>query len=222
MLHVFSWAAGLNGSSQPFFTTQAISSPLLPDKNKKNSVSYFNFCFLFQLCEGCTKLERLTMDQCRSLTCASLLPVAQNCPNLRVISIEHNTKFEDAGVCELIQRCPLLEKLHLNSCGITFQTALHISHYCRNLTLLDLRCCSKLTDDVVKKLVSGCTFLEVLNVSLCLDVTDVSLEHIMSKCVALRGLYMVHCELTDKGKSIVCFTVLCFDLIRVVIKAFNP
>jgi len=162
------------------------------------------------------------MDQCRSLTCASLLPVAQNCPNLRVISIEHNTKFEDAGVCELIQRCPLLEKLHLNSCGITFQTALHISHYCRNLTLLDLRCCSKLTDDVVKKLVSGCTFLEVLNISLCLDVTDVSLEHIMSKCVALRGLYMVHCELTDKGKSIVCFTVLCFDLIRVVIKAFNP
>lgn len=185
------------------------------------SVSYFYFCCFFQLCEGCTKLERLTMDQCRSLTCASLLPVAQNCPNLQSISIEYNTKFQDAGVCELIQRCPLLEKLHLNSCGITCQTVLHISHYCRNLTVLDLRCCSKLTDDVVKKLVSGCTYLKVLNVSLCFEVTDASLEHIMSKCVSLCGLYMVHCKITDNGKSIVCFTVMYFDPIRVVIKACN-
>lgn len=162
------------------------------------------------------------MDQCRSLTCASLLPVAQNCPNLLTISIEYNTKFQDAGVCELIQRCPLLEKLHLNSCGITYQTALHISDYCRNLTVLDLRCCSKLTDDVVKKLVSGCIHLKVLNLSLCFDVTDASLEHIMSKCVAIRGLYMVHCKITDSGKSFNCFTWLCFDLSRAVTKARNP
>jgi len=145
------------------------------------------------------------MDQCRSLTCASLLPVAQNCPNLLTISIEYNAKFQDAGVCELIQRCPLLEKLHLNSSGITYQTAVHISDYCRNLTVLDLRCCSQLTDDVVKKLVSGCIHLKVLNLSLCLDVTDASLEHIMSKCVAIRGLYMVHCKITDSGKSFNCF-----------------
>ena len=144
------------------------------------------------------------MDQCQTLTCASLLPVAQNCPNLQSISLECNTKFQDAGVCEVIQRCPLLEKLHLNSCGITYQTALHISYYCRNLTVLDLRCCSKLTDDVVEKLVSGCTCLKVLNLSLCFDVTDASLEHIMSKCVGIRRLYMVHCKITDKGKSVVC------------------
>lgn len=161
---------------------------------------------LFQLCKGCTKLERLTMDQCRPLTCASLFSVAQNCPNLQSISVEYNSNFQDAGVCELVQRCQLLEKLHLNSCGITSETALYISQYCRNLTVLDLRCCSSLADDVVVKLVSGCTHLKALNLSLCFHVTDACLQHIISNCVSLRGLYLVHCKITDSGKSLVCLT----------------
>lgn len=141
------------------------------------------------------------MDQCRSLTCTSLLSVSQNCPKLRCISVEYNNKFQDAGVCELVQRCPLLEKVHLNSCGITSQTALYISQYCRNISVLDLRYCSSLTDDVVKQIVVGCAYLRVLNLSLCFHVTDTSVEQIISKCVALRGLYLVHCKISDNGNA---------------------
>ena len=156
------------------------------------------------------------MDQCRSLTCASLFSVAQNCPKLRCISVEYNSKCEDAGICELVQRCPLLEKLHLNSCAITSQTALHISQYCRNMSVLDLRYCSSLTDDVVKELVLGCTYLKVLNLSLCFHVTDVSLKHIVSNCATLRGLYLVHCKITDDGKY---FVMVIGNLLLIVILA---
>ena len=140
------------------------------------------------------------MDQCRSLTSDSLLFVAQCCPKLRCISVEYDNRVEDKGVLELVQRCPLLEKLHLNSSGITLQTALVIAQYCRNLSVLDLRYCSTLTDEAVKELVKGCPYLQILNLSLCFHVTDVSLEHIISNCVTLRSLYLVHCKITDTGK----------------------
>jgi len=156
-------------------------------------------CGVKELCESCTKLERLTMDQCRSLTSDSLLFVAQCCPKLRCISVEYDNRVEDKGVLELVQRCPLLEKLHLNSSGITLQTALVTAQYCRNLSVLDLRYCSTLTDEAVKELVKGCPYLQILNLSLCFHVTDVSLEHIISNCVTLRSLYLVHCKITDTG-----------------------
>lgn len=154
----------------------------------------------FQLCGSCIRLERLTMDQCRLLTSESLFAVAHNCPVLRCLSIEYDNDIGEEGICELVQKCPLLEKLHLNSCGITSQTALYIAQYCRNISVLDLRCCSSLTDGVVKELVKGCQYLQILNLSLCLCVTDISLEHIVSNCVTLRSLYLVHCKITDRGK----------------------
>ncbi|PFX21065.1 F-box/LRR-repeat protein 17-like [Stylophora pistillata] len=156
-------------------------------------------CGVKGLCQGCVKLEKLTMDQCHSLTCESLFAVAQNCPKIKSISVEYNSKCKDAGVCELVQRCPLLERLHLNSCTITSQAALHISQYCRNMSVLDLRYCSSLTDDMVLEVVFGCKYLDILNLSLCSHVTDVSLEHILSNCATLRGLYLVHCKITDDG-----------------------
>lgn len=152
-----------------------------------------------ELCGSCIRLERLTMDQCRLLTSESLFAVAHNCPVLRCLSIEYDNDIGEEGICELVQKCPLLEKLHLNSCGITSQTALYIAQYCRNISVLDLRCCSSLTDGVVKELVKGCQYLQILNLSLCLCVTDISLEHIVSNCVTLRSLYLVHCKITDRG-----------------------
>ncbi|KAM7437175.1 F-box/LRR-repeat protein 17 [Porites harrisoni] len=152
-----------------------------------------------ELCEGCLQLEKLTMDQCRSLTSNSLLSVAQNCPNLTFISVEYNDKIGDDGVHELVHRCPLLERLHLNSSGITSQTALFVAQCCRNIILLDLRYCSSLTDDEVKEVVNGCPYLQILNLSLCSHVTDKALDYIITRCASLRSLYLVHCKITDTG-----------------------
>ena len=142
------------------------------------------------------------MDQCRSLTSESLFSVAQNCSMLRSLSVEYDNKVGDEGVYEIVQKCPLLERLHLNSCGITSQTVLHIAQYCSNISVLDLRYCSSLTDDVVKELVNNCRYLTILNLSLCFHVTDISLEFIIRNCIALRSLYMVRCQITDNGKMI--------------------
>ena len=69
------------------------------------------------------------------------------------------------------------------------------------MSVLDLRHCSSLTDDVVTELVKGCRYLRILNLSLCLHVTDSSLDYIVSNCATLRSLYMVHCKITDSGKA---------------------
>ena len=148
------------------------------------------------------------MDQCRSLTSNSLLSVAQNCPNLTFISVEYNDKIGDDGVHELVHRCPLLERLHLNSSGITSQTALFVAQCCRNIILLDLRYCSSLTDDEVKEVVNGCPYLQILNLSLCSHVTDKALDYIITRCASLRSLYLVHCKITDTGEVMFHFNHL--------------
>lgn len=149
--------------------------------------------------KSCTRLEKLIMDQCRSLTSESLCSVARSCPMLRWLSVEYDNLIGDEGVHEMVQSCPSLERLQLNSCGITSQTAVYIAQYCKNMSVLDLRRCSTLTDDMVEALVNSCQYLKLLNLSLCFHVTDTSLKYIVSKCRTLRSLYMVHCKITDDG-----------------------
>ena len=156
----------------------------------------------FQMSVGCTKLEQLTMDQCRPLTSKSLFYVARNCPNLSVISIEYNNYIKDDGVIALVQNCQFLKKIHLNSSGVTFRSVMCFASFCRNIAILDVRNCKGLTDEVMFDLVSCCKNLEIMNLSLCFDVTDESINHIAKYCTKLRSLFLVHCKITDKGKSL--------------------
>ena len=139
------------------------------------------------------------MDQCRQITSKCLHYIANNCPNLRFISVEYDTGVGDEGITELVQKCPLLEKVHLNSCGITQVAAHSIAQYCRNITVLDMRYCISLGDENVRKIALYCSELQALNLSLCFNVTDVSIKYILQFCVHLRHLYIVHCKITDEG-----------------------
>ena len=144
------------------------------------------------------------MDQCRPLTSDSLCYVAQNCSKLTLISIEYDNQIKDDGILTLVQNCQFLQKIHLNSCGMTFRSVQHIASYCRNVTILDLRCCKGLTDAVMLELVTCCKSVEIINLSLCFDVTDESIGHIVRHCTRLRSLYLVHCKITDEGNSLIC------------------
>ncbi|EDO46629.1 predicted protein, partial [Nematostella vectensis] len=164
------------------------------------------------LCQGCPEIQEMKLNQCPFITSAALFHISKYCPNIDHLSLEHNIKILDDGVKELVSRCRRLKRLQLNSCGISGEGAKSIASYSRHMTILDIRYCTTLNDDIVKEIVCGCPNLVILNLSLCFNVTDKSAGHIVQHCTKLSSLYLVHCRISDEG--LVLLSVNAFGLER--------
>lgn len=141
----------------------------------------------------------MKIDSCIQLTNQSLDYIANNCRNLKMLTIENNKNMSDNGVEALVSNCIKIERLQLNSCGITGKSIDNIAVHLHAISMLDVRCCVTLNDDTVYKLVLNCKNLVILNLSLCFNVTDISLEYICQYCTELKSVYLVHCKITDQG-----------------------
>lgn len=140
------------------------------------------------------------MNHCLQLTSETLRHIANHCSHLKLLSVENNKYMNDDGVEELVSKCKKLQRLQLNSCGITRQSISNIAMHSLAMSVLDVRYCTSLDDEIIQKLVLSCKNLLILNLSLCFKVTDVSVGYISQHCTQLKSLYLVHCGITDTGR----------------------
>ncbi|KAE8691298.1 hypothetical protein F3Y22_tig00110890pilonHSYRG00715 [Hibiscus syriacus] len=85
-------------------------------------------------------------------------------------------------------RCPLLKSLSLKRSNMA-QLALN----CPLLQLLDISACHKLTDVVIRYVMTSCPQLESLDMSNCSCVSDETLQEIARSCYVLHVLNSSYC-----------------------------
>jgi hypothetical protein len=120
-------------------------------------------------------LESLIVQDCAScLVSETLLNIAAHCPRLRTLIIPH-TFFHagcDCALTRLAKSCPLLEDLDITiSTGVTLGAVFALAQYARNMQVLVLSYCSKVTDLAVRAVMQGCPKLVTLNVDGCGSVS---------------------------------------------------
>ncbi|TKS92227.1 F-box/LRR-repeat protein 20 F-box and leucine-rich repeat protein 20 [Collichthys lucidus] len=99
------------------------------------------------------------------------------------------------------QNCRNIELLSLNGCTkITDSTCNSLSKFCPKLKHLDLASCTSITNLSLKALSEGCPLLEQLNISWCDQVTKDGIQALVRCCPGLKCLFLKGCtQLEDEA-----------------------
>uniref|UniRef100_A0A7N6BW05 F-box domain-containing protein n=1 Tax=Anabas testudineus TaxID=64144 RepID=A0A7N6BW05_ANATE len=121
----------------------------------------------------------------------------------RIDLFDFQRDIEGRVVENISKRCGgFLRKLSLRGClGVGDSALRTFSQNCRNIELLSLNGCTKITDS------EGCPLLEQLNISWCDQVTKDGIQALVRSCPGLKGLFLKGCtqqQITDEGLITIC------------------
>jgi len=202
-----SWITVLD-FSRTMINDEALSSlAKIPDLSL--SELFLGFCQeisdkgIAALCKVQPCLKLLDLTDCQSVTDASLESICSECNNIRVLRLGKCRRITDLSVCKL--KCHRrLRQLDLSACyslscrGLSLGLCSATSPL-TYLTLLNLGCCSSVSDSFIVEMTSCIPGLLDLDVSSC-SIGNTSLRAISSRLTNLRRLRLAWCQdISDAG-----------------------
>ena len=156
---------------------------------------------LFTRLAACTRLERLTLVNCSSLTDEALSAVLPCCPNLVALDLTNVTDTTDRAVIALADTAHKLQGLNLGACKlVTDEGVTAIAKNCPQLRRIKLSGLELITNDAVSALAVSCPVLLEIDLNCCERVTDTSVRELWTHSVHMREFRFSHCpELSDQG-----------------------
>uniref|UniRef100_S4R8P9 F-box domain-containing protein n=1 Tax=Petromyzon marinus TaxID=7757 RepID=S4R8P9_PETMA len=158
---------------------------------------------------GCTQplievnrgLQSLSLLGSPHISDATFKAVAKCC-KLTSLQTEGNEQMSDDAVRAVCQGCAGLGSLQVVGCSSLTDGALKAVSALRQLRLLNVSDCAKLTDAGLRHLTEGAAaaHLHELNLSNCVRVSDLTLTRLIPKCQSMTHLSLRYCDqLTDAG-----------------------
>ncbi|XP_023494604.2 F-box and leucine-rich repeat protein 13 isoform X4 [Equus przewalskii] len=169
------------------------------------------------------RIRELNLNNCVHLGDASMVKLAERCPNLHYLSLRNCTHLTDIGIAYIVNifsllsidlsgtdisdeglitlsRHKKLRELSLSECNKI--TNLGVQVFCKGSLLLehlDVSYCPQLSDDIIKVLAIYCICITSLSVAGCPKITDSAMEMLSAKCRYLHILDISGCVLlTDQ------------------------
>ncbi|KAJ6788740.1 hypothetical protein PWT90_07967 [Aphanocladium album] len=158
---------------------------------------------LVTLAKSCRCIKRLKLNDCTQVRDNAVHAFAENCPNILEIDLNQCGHVGNGAVTALMAKGTCLRELRLAFCSLVDDhafLALPPNQMFDHLRILDLTCCTRLTDVGVKKIIDVAPRLRNLVLAKCRFITDVSLNHIAKLGKNLHYLHLGHCaNITDEG-----------------------
>nr|XP_044625321.1 dynein regulatory complex subunit 6 isoform X3 [Equus asinus] len=169
------------------------------------------------------RIRELNLNNCVHLGDASMVKLAERCPNLHYLSLRNCTHLTDIGIAYIVNifsllsidlsgtdisdeglitlsRHKKLRELSLSECNKI--TNLGVQVFCKGSLLLehlDVSYCPQLSDDIIKVLAIYCVCITSLSIAGCPKITDSAMEMLSAKCRYLHILDISGCVLlTDQ------------------------
>lgn len=80
----------------------------------------------------CTRVERLTLTNCKNLTDSGLIPLVSNNRNLLALDISGDAHITDATISAIAENCRRLQGLNMSSCKlITTESMVQLADSCK-------------------------------------------------------------------------------------------
>lgn len=156
---------------------------------------------LFTRLAACTRLERLTLVNCSSLTDEALSTVLPCCPNLVALDLTNVTETTDRAVIALANTAHKLQGLNLGACKlVTDEGVIAIANNCPQLRRIKLSGLELITDHAVSALAVSCPVLLEIDLNCCERTSDASVRELWTHSVHMREFRFSHCPaLSDQG-----------------------
>jgi hypothetical protein len=149
---------------------------------------------IIALANHCPELERLSFLESVDVTDASLEALAQHCANLKAFVCTACDDLTDAGVQMLAEHCPALEVVHFAECDrLTDASVTTIASCCPKLLRCNFSSCTKITDASIVALAHTLPGLQAVAMNDCAQVTDASIAAIAEKCPGFLAIEVRGC-----------------------------
>ncbi|KAK1753291.1 F-box domain-containing protein [Echria macrotheca] len=181
------------GSPNPYFAysdfIKRLNLASLADKVNDGSVMPLALC---------TRVERLTLTNCRQLTDQGLIALVQSNRHLLALDISFDNQITEASIYAIAEYCRRLQGLNVSSCTkISNESMIKLAQNCRYIKRLKLNDCNQLTDDAIIAFAEHCPNILEIDLHQCRLIGNEPVTRLMSKGQSLRELRLVGCELID-------------------------
>ncbi|KAI7733410.1 hypothetical protein M8C21_023276 [Ambrosia artemisiifolia] len=121
----------------------------------------------------CPNLCSLNLTNLRLLTDLSLCHLAVGCMSLKSLIVAR-ANFSDEIIAAFLETCgKSLKELSLNHVGkVSFNTALSLAKFSKDLVSLDVSWCRELTDEAIGFITDNCSSLKLLKIFGCTQLTE--------------------------------------------------
>ncbi|ETS79701.1 hypothetical protein PFICI_09554 [Pestalotiopsis fici W106-1] len=146
----------------------------------------------------CTRVERLTLTNCRELTDIGLKALVQNSPHLLALDISQDDKITEASVFAIADNCPRLQGLNMTNCKrISNESLMRLAESCKYIKRLKLNDCDQLNDDAVMAFAINCPNILEIDLHSCRRIGNEPVTALLAQGQSLRELRLANCELID-------------------------
>lgn len=180
---------------------------------------------LIQVLRVCKTIKKLRWDTSGAFTDKSVINIAANCPDLRILHTESGIINEEAMKI-LAKGCTKLETIYIFQFGYqnTDEGLVEIAKNCTKLKRLELQFDGLFTDKVLTTLGNCCKELQVLRFTeLTLDrgmlITDVGLQALAEGCTNLQSLSLTQCKSLLTHRSITSIVMHCTRLAQLSLQS---
>jgi F-box and leucine-rich repeat protein GRR1 len=154
---------------------------------------------LFGRLAVCTRLERLTLTGCTSITDDTIATVLTQTKHLVAADFSEVTQLTDKSIMAIAQNCPRLQGMNISGCKLVTSDAVALlAKNCKLLRRIKLCGCELIADSALTSLAQNCPVLLEVDLVNCPLITDTSVREMWKNSFHMRELRLAQCgNLTD-------------------------
>ncbi|KAI0470911.1 hypothetical protein GGR56DRAFT_120021 [Xylariaceae sp. FL0804] len=146
----------------------------------------------------CTRVERLTLTNCKNLTDSGLIPLVSNSQHLLALDVSGDVGITEASILAIAQSCRKLQGLNVSNCKqISNESMVQLAESCRFIKRLKLNDCDQLNDLAVLAFANNCPNILEIDLHQCFNIGNEPVTALLAKGQSLRELRLAHCELVE-------------------------
>ncbi|KAF4468796.1 F-box and leucine-rich repeat GRR1 [Fusarium albosuccineum] len=146
----------------------------------------------------CTRVERLTLTNCRGLTDSGLIALVENSSSLLALDISNDKNITEQSINAIAEHCKRLQGLNISGCdSISNESMIALAQSCRYIKRLKLNECAQLQDDAINAFAEHCPNILEIDLHQCNRIGNGPITSLMMKGNCLRELRLASCDLID-------------------------
>ncbi|KAJ4193542.1 SCF ubiquitin ligase complex subunit [Fusarium falciforme] len=146
----------------------------------------------------CTRVERLTLTNCRGLTDSGLIALVENSNSLLALDISNDKNITEQSITAIAEHCKRLQGLNISGCeNISNESMIALANNCRYIKRLKLNECAQLQDDAIHAFANNCPNILEIDLHQCSRIGNGPVTSLMVKGNCLRELRLANCDLID-------------------------
>ncbi|KAK7912269.1 F-box domain-containing protein [Apiospora marii] len=155
----------------------------------------------------CSRVERLTLTNCKDLSDDGLMALVKNNPNLLALDISQDSKVNnevskitEASIFAIAENCRKLQGLNVSGCkNISNESMIALAESCKYIKRLKLNDCDQLNDSAILAFANNCPNILEIDLHACSNIGNEPVTALLAKGQSLRELRLASCDLIDDG-----------------------